>query len=108
MTPTVPSNAQDPWETPPVALDPELVETSQRLVALSEDVYQGQPEVATDEVSDPRITELEKSNRYLLDRNAFLVAQLAQLETANLHLQQEISVLRKMSQTVKPWYRRWF
>lgn len=108
MTPTVPSDAQDPWDTPPVALDPDLVETSQRLVSLSEEAYQGQPETVINEVPDPRIMELEKSNRYLLDRNASLIAQLAQLETANLRLQQEVTMLRKTCQTSKPWYRRWF
>jgi hypothetical protein len=108
MTPIVPSDTQDPWETPPVDLDPELVETSQRLVALSEEAYQGQPETLIDEVPDPCIQELEKSNRYLLDRNASLVAQLAQLETANLRLQQEVAMFRKTRQTAKPWYRRWF
>lgn len=104
---------EDPWETPPLALDPELVETSQRLVSLSDAAYQfsGYPGYPTTKngssVKTVEQTEIEARNKYLFERNAKLVARVAELEAANLRLQEQVSALQQRSSLEKPWYLRW-
>lgn len=99
---------KDPWETPPSEPDLELIETSQRLVSLSEDTFPSMPIIETDSaqsVSDGRIVELERQKEYLFQRNVALVAKVAELEVLNGHLYEEISTLKKSART--PWFVRW-
>jgi hypothetical protein len=107
----IPSETKtDPWETPSANLDPDLVETSRRLVAKSEATYpqpESLPNSEVDSVPDPKIVELEAQNTYLLDRNANLVAKVAQLEAVNSQLQEKISNLQNSRQPHRPWYLRW-
>lgn len=114
MSAETPTETPDPWETPPSNLDPDLVETSRRLVAKSEATYSGPesaPEVESESPPDPRLIELEQQNKYLLDRNANLVAKIAQLEAVNGLLQEKIAQLnaqlQKTHQSQRPWFLRW-
>jgi hypothetical protein len=110
MSATPSETKTDPWETPSSDLDPDLVETSRRLVAKSEATYLQPESLPGNEdttTPDPRIVELETQNKYLLDRNANLVAKVAQLEAVNSQLQEKISNLQKSSQPNRPWYLRW-
>jgi hypothetical protein len=52
---------QDPWETPPIEIDPELIETSQRLTSLSKAVYgDGTPDQPLAELKEnPHLAALE-------------------------------------------------
>jgi hypothetical protein len=108
----LPSNPQDPWETPPMELDPELVETSQRLVSMSEAIYSNgqEPQSVAPEAKpqDAYVASLEMRNKYLFERNVVLVAKMAELEAANLRLQEQVSALRHPKQDERPWYLRWF
>ncbi len=110
--PELPLDLQNPWETPPAELDPELIATSQRLVAKSAAVVEQQDPIAvlhqTDEmaVSDPHLHKLETQVQHLLKRNTMLVAKVAQLESANVRLQEQLSKARQTLKT--PWFRRWF
>jgi hypothetical protein len=102
----------DHWETPPTELDPELVETSERLVSLSEKTFSTQ--IGTEESplqnkpQDPRILELETQKQYLFQRNVGLVAKTAELEAANLRLQEQVSALKRAERSQIPWYKRLF
>jgi hypothetical protein len=108
MMPEATLDDKDPWEAPPAELDPELIETSQRLVSLSEGVFSPKIDPIEGAMPDPQLVELETRNQYLFERNVALVAKVAQLETANLRLQEEVSALRQASRTQPPWYLRWF
>jgi hypothetical protein len=106
-----PFNPIDLWETPPIELDSELVETSQRLVAMSEKSFASQfndETPAKEDLQDPRITELEAKNKYLFQRNVGLVAKVAELEAVNLRLQEQISDLKQQIKAQVPWYKRLF
>ena len=104
------SDPKDPWETPPLELDAELIETSQRLVSLSEahhrDVLDSQNPRTEAQQPDPRMVALQARNKFLFNRNIELTAKVAALETSNLRLQDQISEL-KQSQS-SPWFLRWF
>lgn len=111
MQSEAPSEQEDPWETPPIEVDLELLETSQRLVSLSQALYgghQAEPSAVPDSApADPRIVRLESRNKYLFNRNIDLVARVAELEAANLRLQDQISALKRSERSVSPWYLRW-
>jgi hypothetical protein len=98
----------DPWETPPSEPDLELIETSQRLVSLSEDTFPSTPEVenvSAQSDADARIIELETQKQYLFQRNVTLVARVAELEVLNRRLYEEMSALKKSVRA--PWFVRW-
>jgi hypothetical protein len=104
-------NPIDLWESPPIELDSELVETSQRLVAISEKSFASQFNdgiPAEEDPQDPRTTELEAQHKYLFQRNVGLVAKVAELEAANLRLQEQISDLKQQLKAQVPWYKRLF
>jgi hypothetical protein len=110
MIPKAPDQ-ENPWETPSLEPDLELIETSQRLVALSESTFPACPdlEMASPE-SEPsgakaRIAELEAKNQYLFQRNVALVAKVAEIEVLNRHLSEEVIALKKLART--PWFMRW-
>jgi hypothetical protein len=107
-----PSQPQDLWDAPPLEIDPELIETSQRLVALSDAVYGSptcdQPLADAELTENPHLLALETRNKYLFNRNVVLVAKVADLEAANLRLQEQISALKQSnSRSESPWYLRW-
>jgi hypothetical protein len=111
MQPEAPSEQADPWETPPIELDRELLETSQRLVSLSQSLYIDrpvEPSAALDPApADPRVARLESRNKYLFNRNIELATKVAALEAANLRLQAQISAFKQSQRSEGPWYRRW-
>jgi hypothetical protein len=112
MLSEAPSNPKDPWETPPLELDLELIETSQRLMSLSEAYYRNPLDSSNTDVQvqtpDPRMTALETRNKFLFNRNIELAAKVAALEAANLRLQEQISKFKQSQNSSIPWYRRWF
>lgn len=112
MLSEAPSNPKDPWETPPLELDSELIDTSQRLVSLSEAHYSDPSDslntVAEAQKTDPRMIALETRNKFLFNRNIELAAKLAALEAANLRLQEQVSELKQAQRIQSPWYLRWF
>lgn len=112
MLSEAPSDSKDPWEMPPIELDSELIATSQRLVSISESLYQEplEPQKVDTEgqTPDPRRVALEMRNKYLFNRNIELAAKVAALEAANLRLQEQVSDLKQAQQDTSPWYLRWF
>jgi hypothetical protein len=111
MRSEAPLNSQDPWQMPPIELDIELIETSQRLMSKSEALYSNTADQsnidAAAQTPDPQMAALEMRNQYLFTRNIELVAKIATLEAANLSLQEQISALRQSQRSVSPWYLRW-
>jgi hypothetical protein len=110
MPSEAPLDPQDLWEAPPIEIDPELIETSQRLVSLSDAVYRGdaldQPLAELNK--SPHLVALETRNKYLFNRNIVLVAKAAELEAANLRLQEQLLELKQSSRNSEsPWYLRW-
>jgi hypothetical protein len=112
MLSEAPSNPKDPWETPPLELDSELIETSQRLMSLSKERYRDPLDLLNTDVQaqtpDPRMRALETRNKFLFNRNIELSAKVAALEAANLRLQEQVSDLKQSQRSTIPWYRRWF
>ena len=114
MLSEAPSEPKDPWETPPLELDSELINTSQRLVSLSEAHYSDPiasdtlNTVAEAQTINPRMIALETRNKFLFNRNIELAAKLAALEAANLRLQEQVSELKQAQRVQSPWYLRWF
>ncbi len=102
---------ENPWETPSLGPDLELIETSHRLVALSEDSFAAlsdleKASLASEQAGEnARITELEAKNQYLFKRNVALVAKVAEIEVLNRRLSEELIVLKKSVRT--PWFMRW-
>lgn len=111
MLSDAPLDSQDPWEAPPIEIDPELIETSQRLVSLSDGVYGGNTldQTLAELKENPHLAVLEARNKYLFNRNIVLVAKSAELEAANLRLQEQLSALKQSNRhSERPWYFRWF
>jgi hypothetical protein len=111
MLSDAPLDSQDPWEAPPIEIDPELIETSQRLVSLSDSVYGGNTldQPLAELKKNSHLAALEARNKYLFNRNIVLVAKSAELEAANLRLQEQLSALKQSSRhSERPWYVRWF
>lgn len=94
--------SNDPWETPPVYLDPELIETSKRLMAKSispepDDLQirtpggQVPPPEAKADTKDILIAQLEQEKQRLFQRNVYLVSEATRLRVENQHLLQQVS-----------------
>jgi hypothetical protein len=102
---------ENPWETPSLEPDLELVETSHRLVALSEDAFPALSDLEKASLESEqsgakaRIAELESKNQYLFKRNVALVAKVAEIEVLNRRLSEELIELKKSART--PWFMRW-
>ena len=98
----------DPWETPPVHLDPELVETSQQLMAKSNPAVQPEldPPEVTQDAKDLQILQLAQENQRLFNRNVSLVAEVAHLRAVNQRLLEQVSELKQQSQTAPNWLLR--
>jgi molecular chaperone GrpE (heat shock protein) len=111
MIPKAPEDQENPWETPSLEPDLELIETSHRLVALSDETFLAPPDleedqkVSTELNAKSRIVELEAKNQYLFNRNVALVAKLAEIEVLNRRLSEEVIALKKSART--PWFMRW-
>jgi hypothetical protein len=105
------SDQENPWETPSLEPDLELIETSHRLVALSDETFFSHPDpeegqtVSSESSAKARIVELEAKIQYLFDRNVALVAKLAEVEVLNRRLSEEVIALKKSGRT--PWFMRW-
>jgi len=85
----------DPWETPPVAVDPELLAVSQRLMARSAEATSVEPE--PEPASDPKalqIAQLQQEKQQLWERNVSLTLETARLRAANQQLLDQIAALR--------------
>lgn len=105
-------NCDDPWQTPSAEVDPELLETSQRLMAKSDDPPQTDSDALSPELEAARqkIVELELQQRRIFQRNVSLTAEVAQLRAQNQRLDQELAQYRnqQQSQPTKGWFRRLF
>lgn len=100
----------DPWETPPAHLDPELVETSQRLMAKSDPASNSASEVSPpipEDEKDQKIQQLEQDKQWLFRRNVNLVAEVAQLRAANQQLLDQIAQLKRPPQPGPGLLGRW-
>ncbi len=100
----------DPWEMPPVPLDPELIATSQRLMSKSEPILDPAESSPTPEVDarDLQIRQLEQQQQWLFHRNATLTAELAQLRITNQCLVEKLAQLRQPPQATAGWFSRWW
>ncbi len=100
------STSSDPWETPPIWLDPELVETSKQLMAKS---IPPEPEPAAAEPvispKDLQIAQLEQEKQQLFQRNVQLLTEATRLRVENQHLHQQLAQLQETSQN---WLTRFF
>lgn len=99
----------DPWETPPVQLDPELAETSRQLMAKSvpsTNSESGLPEEVQNK-KDQLIAQLEQDKQQLFQRNVGLVAETARLRIENQHLRLQLAEL-KQQQRSGNWLSRFF
>jgi molecular chaperone GrpE (heat shock protein) len=106
-----PPDQENPWETPSLEPNLELIESSHRLVELPEDaIHQDtspsdSQDVSAKNDSEVRIAELEAQNQYLFNRNVALVAKVAEIEVLNRRLSEEIITLKKSARA--PWFMRW-
>jgi hypothetical protein len=111
MIPKAPDDQENPWETPFLEPDLDLIETSHRLVALSDETFLTPPDleegqtVSSESSTKARVVELEAKVQYLFNRNVALVAKLAEIEVLNRHLSEEVIALNKSART--PWFMRW-
>lgn len=95
--------SSDPWETAPAGIDPELVGTSQQLMAKS--MPQPDPP-APEPASSPKdlqIAQLEQKKQQLFQRNVHLLSEVTQLRVENQHLRQQVTQLQEASQN---WLKR--
>ncbi|MGR3273674.1 hypothetical protein ACSYAD_01065 [Acaryochloris marina NIES-2412] len=103
-------NCDDPWQTPSVEVDAEVLETSQRLVEKS-DAQWPQSEPASPnpelELAQQKITELELQQKRIFQRNVSLTAEIAQLRAINQRLTQELAQHQRPPQKLG-WWQRFF
>lgn len=102
-------NCEDPWQTPAAALDAELLETSQHLMAKSEEQFpQTEQNLPSPELEDARqkVIELELQIKRISHRNARLTAEAAQLRAAKQRLTQELTQYRQPSRPAFGWLRK--
>ncbi len=100
--------SSDPWETPPVQIDPELVKTSLRLMAKSipppkpdhplGDAPDNPDPAATTDPKDLQIAQLEEEKQRLFQRNVFLVTETTRLRVENQYLSKQLLELKQHSQ----------
>lgn len=105
-------NCDDPWQTPSIELDPELLTTSQRLMAKSDGQYP-QCEFVTAlpelEAAHQKIVELELQQQRIFQRNVSLTAEVAQLRAQNQRLAQALAQhQQQQTQPKSSWFRRLF
>ena len=98
----------DPWETPSVGLDPELVETSKQLMAKSvpaTNSESGVTEVPLDEKS-LLIAKLKQENQRLFSRNVRFVAETARLRVENQHLRHQLEQHQRSQNWLTQFFNR--
>ncbi len=109
---SVVDNCDDPWQTPSAAVDAEVLETSQRLMAKSDAQWpQSEPTPLNPELEQAhqKITELELQRQKIFQRNVSLTAELAQMRATNQRLTQELDQHRQQQQqptTTSGWWQR--
>jgi predicted nuclease with TOPRIM domain len=84
----------DPWDSPPLPLDVELVAVSQRLMAQFQPESLLEHETPMDE-KELQIRQLEADKQRLLERNVILKAEVAQLRAANQRLNQKVAQVQQ-------------
>lgn len=98
----------DAWDTPPVGLDPELVETSKQLMAKSVPIVNSEPivpEAPPDEKS-LLIAQLKQEKQRLFARNVSLVAENAQLRVENQQLRHQLQQQQRSQNWLTHFFRR--
>ncbi|WP_299490932.1 hypothetical protein [Acaryochloris sp. IP29b_bin.137] len=105
-------NCDDPWQTPSSELDPELLTTSQRLMAKSDrqvpasEFQTLSPEA---EAARQKIVELELQQQRIFQRNVSLTAEVARLRAQNQRLVQELAQFQQQQpQPKSSWFRQIF
>ena len=101
----------DPWKTPPIEIDPALVEVSERLMVKSlptESSESAEAILPSDErEQNPRIAQLEVQRQQLFDRNVSLTMEAARLRVTNQRLLDQISELKQSAKTRRHWLWWW-
>ncbi|MBW4550920.1 MAG: hypothetical protein KME35_07400 [Aphanocapsa sp. GSE-SYN-MK-11-07L] len=96
----------DPWESPPLPLDAELVAVSQRLMVQFQSAPLPEDELPMDE-KELQIRQLEADKHRLFKRNVGLKAEVAHLRAANQRLNEKIAQIQQ--QPAQPaWLARFF
>lgn len=104
-------HCDDPWQTPSTEVDAELLATSQRLVAKSDEHFPQPEQPSTNpelEIAYQKITELELLKQRICQRNANLTAEVAQLRATNQRLVQELAQYQQQPPKQSGWLRRLF
>lgn len=101
----------DPWKTPPVEIDPALIEVSERLMVKSlpiesSESAEANPPLGELEQEDPRIAQLEAQRQQLFNRNVTLTMEAARLRVTNQRLLDQIAELKQSAKTPKNWFWR--
>jgi hypothetical protein len=98
----------DPWETPPLPLDPDLVANSQKLMSCldPETSASGNAPSAPNQ-QELKIQQLETEKQQLFERNVNLRAEVVQLRVRNQQLIEENLKLQQR-QSPTSWWARWF
>jgi hypothetical protein len=105
---TVQTELSDPWESPPLPPDTEAIALSQRLMSEhpapescpgSADLSGAMDSTALQEIR-LQVVQLEADKRRLIDRNATLRAEVAQLQIRNQTLQRQLDLVRPP----QPWW----
>jgi predicted RNase H-like nuclease (RuvC/YqgF family) len=94
----------DPWDSPPLPVDAELVAVSQQLMAQFQPEPLLQDETPMDK-QELQIRQLEADKQRLLERNVILKAEVAQLRATNQRLNQKVA---QMQQQQTSWLGRFF
>jgi predicted nucleic acid-binding Zn-ribbon protein len=89
--------SSDPWESPSVPLDPELIETSKQLMAKSIPIADSESTLSetSQDKENLLIAQLEQEKQQLFKRNVSLVAEIARLRVENQHLRHQLSELKR-------------
>lgn len=95
----------DPWETPPAAVDPELLAVSQRLMAqsMADTSTESEPEPVLDP-QELQIVQLQQEKQQLWERNVSLTLETARLRAANQQLLDQIATLKDTAH--QTWWSR--
>lgn len=101
----------DPWKTPPIEVDPALIEVSERLMVKTlpienSEFAEANPPLDELEEKDPRIAQLEAQRQQLFDRNVTLTIEAARLRAANQRLMDQIAELKQAAKSRKNWFWR--
>jgi hypothetical protein len=98
----------DPWETPPVEIDPDLRAVSEQLMAKSQPKPAPESDTAspTPAEGDPRILQLEQEKQRFFERNVQLTLEVARLRVANQQLLDQVTALQSAAPPDQGWFVR--